>query len=266
MVGALAFTSNMPVVASSNSVFGRSSKQDDPVPSSTFYLNGEPIPHHASTRHLGLTLTASLHWSDHIDLLIHAVAWKLCVLKRLAFSASLPLRTLSHLYCSLIRPSLEYASCVWDNCLASDSHRLERLQLSLARSFLSSHLGSSAASSLSKCNLLTNLSWPTLSWRRRRQKLIYFWSLQKGFGPPALAAKVPPLFSDHSSYSFRSPHLLQTPRSRTTRRLTSFLSSSCILWNSLPSSVASTSQSISSFKARLDTFFSSDKFTFGLPN
>ena len=69
---------------SANIVFGRSSKQNDPVPSSTLHLNGEPIPHHASTRHLGLTLTASLHWSDHIDLLIHAVAWKLCVLKRLA--------------------------------------------------------------------------------------------------------------------------------------------------------------------------------------
>lgn len=248
---------------SANIVFGRALKEDGQVPALS--LDGTPVPRCTSTRHLGLTLTSSLQWSVHIDQLIHSVGWKVCLLKRLAFSARLPLRTLSHLYCSLIRPSLEYASCAWDNCLTSDSNLLERLQLSLARSFLSSQLGSPTVSAFSKCDVLAGMSWPTLSWRRRRQKLVYFWSAKKGLGPPSLTSKIPPALSDHCSYSFRSPHLLQIPRSKTARRMSSFISSSCILWNSLPPSVASTSQSISSFKARLDLFFSPDKFSFSLP-
>ena len=52
---------------------------------------------------------------------------------------------------------------------------LESAQLSLARSILSANLGSSCVTDLSKSQLLLLVRWPTLSWRRRRQKLISFW-------------------------------------------------------------------------------------------
>ena len=64
-------------------------------------------------------------------------------------------------------------------CSVADLLSLKRVQLSLARSILSANLGSSCVTDLSKSQLLLLVRWPTLSWRRRRQKLIYFWKLKK---------------------------------------------------------------------------------------
>lgn len=247
---------------SANMTFSRSPPQAN---APALSLKATLVPAVSTTRHLGLVLSSDLRWSAHVKQLIHSVAGKVFLLKRLAFTARLPLPTLSLLYCCLVRPSLEYASCVWDDCSTADSHDLERLQLSLARSFLSSHLGSSTVTSLSKSEVLSLLSLPSLAWRRRRQKLYYFWSLKKGLGPPSLALKLPPAISERSSYSLRSSHSSQVPLCSSSKRLSSFLVSSCIIWNSLPASVASTDQSASLFKLSLDKFFEKDRYSFGIP-
>ena len=41
--------------------------------------------------------------------------------------------TLDKLYCTYIRPLLEYGSEVWDGCLINDTNRLEQVQLNAAR-------------------------------------------------------------------------------------------------------------------------------------
>jgi hypothetical protein len=40
---------------------------------------------------------------------------------------------LSKLYTSFIRPTLEYASIVWDGCSVQDTEKLEKVQLAAAR-------------------------------------------------------------------------------------------------------------------------------------
>ena len=47
------------------------------------------------------------------------VSWKTKV--------SVPKRTHNKLYCTYIRPLLEYASEVWDGCNLSDTNRLEQV-------------------------------------------------------------------------------------------------------------------------------------------
>ena len=86
---------------------------------------------------------------------------------------------MSLLYKTILRPRLEYASIAWDNCSAADSRRLERLQLSVARAVMHQR----RHPSMSKSQLLKQLGWPTLAWRRRRAKLIYFWKLVNNQGP-----------------------------------------------------------------------------------
>ena len=156
----------------------RTSAEDSSGPP-PLLLDGTLVSHVTSVRHLGVTIHSSLHWSDHINQIIRSVGWKVSVLKRLAFRARLSLSVFSMLYKCLVRPCLEYASCVWDGCPAADSILLERLQLSLARAILSSVLGSSCVSGLSKAQLLLLVRWPTLTWRRRRQKLIYFFYVEE---------------------------------------------------------------------------------------
>lgn len=222
------------------------------------------VPEASSVRHLGVTLTPTLSWSAHIQNVVRSVGWKVSLLKRLAFGTRISLPVLSMLYKTLVRPCFEYAGCVWDGCSSGDAILLERIQLSLARAFLAVHLGSDTSSTFSKRHLLLLLGWPTLGWRRRQQKLIHFWLLKNGVGPPSLSAKLPASASDRCSYNLRSLHSSAVPLCSTSSHLSAFLPSTCIIWNSLPVSVVS-AKSVSSFSCRLEHHLHADKFTLCLP-
>lgn len=247
---------------SASMVISRRRPNSGPAPQ--LLLDKTPVPIVETTRHLGITLSSSLRWSPHIANILKSVSWKVCLLKRLAYRARLSLPVFSLLYTTLLRPCLEYAGCVWDNCSAADSAALERIQITLARAILSVHLGPSCTSSLSKSQLLLLVRWPTLAWRRRRQKIIHFWRLKNGLGPPSLSEKLSASVSQRCNYSLRSSHSSQVPLCSSSARLTSFLPSSCILWNTLPPTVVSTT-SVSSFCKLLDAHYSSDTYSFGLP-
>ena len=228
-------------------------------------MDGISVRTESSVRHLGVTFTSTLKWSAHLSLVSKSVSWKVSLLKRLAFQSKLQPSVYSLLYKSLLRPCLEYAGCVWDGCSSSDSALLEGIQLSLARSLLAAHHGSSFLIGMSKPDILAEVSLPTLAWRRRRQKLRHFWLLRNGLGPPSLSAKLPATVSERCTYSLRSPHSSQIPLCVSSAHMSSFLPSTCSLWNTLPSHVAQ-SKSLSSFINLLDKFYAHDIHKFGLPS
>lgn len=239
-------------------VFGRSSPQT--FSPDSIRLKDIPVPLVSSTRHLGLHLASNLKWSTHVENLTKNVSWKFALLKRLYFRCQLSLSTLSRVYTTLVRPCLEYASAVWDNCSSLDSHSLEKLQLSLARSVLRAHC---SFSSTSKANLLQLMGWQTLAWRRRRSKLLLFWKLANGKGPPSLSSKLASA-SSRCNYNLRNPSSVQVQLCSSSAHLSSFLPSTSVLWNSLPASITASS-TVSSFKKSLDIHFAPDSFSFGLP-
>ena len=202
---------------------------------------------------------------DPTIITFHHFLRTLGVFRRLLFRCYLSLHTFSFLYTALLRPCdcLQYATAVWDDCSSHDSHSLERIQLSLARSALSLHSHSSALT-LPKMSLLRTLGWPTLAWRwRRRSKLLLFWQLVHGLGPPCLQEKLSSA-SSRCKYSLQNPKCMEVPLCSTSAHLSSFLPSCSILWNTLPASVISCS-SLSSFGSSLDSLFVDSKFSFGLP-
>ena len=96
------------------------------------------IPLVRSTVHLGICLSSTLSWSEHITRLINRVQFKVFTLKRLARrlgSESLVTR----LFLSLVRPSLEYAAPAWDSCSKHDAMSLERVRTALGRPSYSSY-------------------------------------------------------------------------------------------------------------------------------
>ena len=208
------------------------------------------------TRHLGVTVTKSLTWSAHIDNILNRVNYKTFVLKRLAWKC--PDSTfVRHLFLCLVRPVLEYAGPVWDSCSKADCLRLERLQVSVARSIL--RLGRHSSSS---SDILKQIGWPTLAWRRRRYKLLFLWKILNGHGPPSLRENMPATVDERAHQSLRRK-TLEMPMCRTERRRQSFLPSSTALWNKLPDSVTFCTSSCSSL-ASLDSFYDADKYSFGL--
>ena len=107
--------------------------------------------------------------------------------------------------------------------------------------------------SMSKSQLLKQLGWPTLAWRRRRAKLIYFWKLVNNKGPPCLSSRIPKSVNNRCKYSLRNTGTVELPACSSSLDLTSFIPSSCLLWKSLPPDVSSSS-SVSSFTLMLPIF------------
>ena len=59
-------------------------------------------------KHLGVTIPSNNKWSNHIDSIINSASKQISYLRKLKFQ--LPKHTLNKLYCTYIRPLLEYAS------------------------------------------------------------------------------------------------------------------------------------------------------------
>ena len=76
-------------------------------------LNMKPVPYANEVKHLGLVITSTLQWSSHIHSLLLRVGYRVYLLKRLAYRVTSP-AFVKRLYVALLRPSLEYASSVWD--------------------------------------------------------------------------------------------------------------------------------------------------------
>ena len=220
-------------------------------------LNGEVILHQDSTKHLGVVLTTKLSWSSHIEYLLRKVAPKVLLLKRMAFHLHLPQSVISRCYLSMVRPVLEYASPVWINCSKKDSRTLEKLQLQAARA------ARHGCAPLRDCDLLEQLNWPTLAWRRRQQCLLLLWRLMHHQGPPKLEALIPPTADARTHYALRKSQTIAFPHCTTHAHNSSFLPATIALWNDLPASIQS-SKSLHSFRSALSHHFRNNRFTFGL--
>jgi hypothetical protein len=75
-------------------------------------------------KHLGIILSSDCKWAKHIDVLIERTSKQLNILRKLKYR--LKRGYLEKIYLVFIRPILEYASKVWDNCGQTNCNRLEK--------------------------------------------------------------------------------------------------------------------------------------------
>ena len=78
-------------------------------------------------KHLGVRLSSNNKWSKHIDSIIESASKQISYLRKIIYQFSK--QTLNTLYCTYIRPLLEYArlSEVWDSSTQADANRLEQV-------------------------------------------------------------------------------------------------------------------------------------------
>ena len=107
---------------------------------------------------MGVLFSSDLKWSDHIDSVIRHCYSLLGLLRRNAKDISFEQKCL--IYLSIIRPKMEYASVLYDNCSMSHALKLEQLQRKAA-------LVCTGAIARTGNKLLMNfLGWDTLGTRR----------------------------------------------------------------------------------------------------
>ena len=121
------------------------------------YMNYQQVNEVNSHKHLGIYLPRDYTWQEHIEY-IKAKAWP--VMHCLKFI--LDRKSLQTIYFAFIRPLLEYADVVWDNCPKYESNKLEKNQNEAAC------IVTGATKLVSTNALLTETRWEALSSRRTK--------------------------------------------------------------------------------------------------
>ena len=93
----------------------------------SFSFSCEIIKKVTSYKHLGLNLTSSCDWLIYIDYIKEKSLNRLNLLRSLKFT--LNRQSLQKKDFTFIRPILEYADVVWDNCTKQQQNELEQFNL-----------------------------------------------------------------------------------------------------------------------------------------
>ena len=117
-------------------------------------MNNTMLTETDTHRHLGLTLSNTCTWSEHIQT-ITTKAWaRLNLLRTLKFRVSR--KSLEKMYISFVRPLLEYCDSVWDNATTESKKQLDAIHIEAARIIT----GATKLCSISL--LLSDLGWESL--------------------------------------------------------------------------------------------------------
>ena len=190
-----------------------------------------------SVIYLGVRISCDLSWGPHIDEVSSKAKKQLGVLYRHFHSANPTV--LLQLYKTLVLPTLDYCSSLWDPCYTVHSKKLESVQSFAARVITKSWRGSVTY-------LLSRLQLPSLELRRRKQKVALCYRILNN-----MSIIPPTFFTAHPSPHLRHNHSLPLyyPPIRSTSHLSSFSISVVPLWNNLPVDIVLSPPS--SFKFRL---------------
>ena len=155
---------------------------------------------------------------------------------------------MSNIYISYLRPILEYASIIWDNCTEYEKELLEKLQYDAARAV------TGLTRSVSIENLLKEIGWVSLSDRRKIQKLILIFKYKNGDLPSYLNDLMPEMVGETSTYNLRNQQDYATVARRLEIYSKSVIPSSIKLWNNLDIETRNT-DTLLSFKRKLRNLF-----------
>lgn len=189
-------------------------------------------------KYLGVTVSSDLSWNKHVDNTVKKATTSLNFLKRNLHGC--PTGVKDKCYKSLVRPILEYSSCVWDPHTQRNISKLEMVQRRAARFVKGDFQRTSRVTPM-----LTELRWNTLQERRMQCKSVMLYRIVHNLvAIPATPYLIPARTSRGHSMKFL------IPQSTVNSHLYSFFPSTIRLWNQLPEYAVSAT-SLETFKQRL---------------
>ena len=140
-----------------------------------------------------------------------------------------PPRVKEQCYKSLVRPIMEYASCVWDPNTNTNINKLEVVQRHAAR-FVKAYYDRTS----SVTTMLNELGWDTLQERRQQAKATMFYRIVYGLVyVPTTPFLIPSTVSATRGHSMK----VLVPQSSVNAHMYSFFLSTTRIWNQLPQQV-----------------------------
>ncbi|MCG7883757.1 MAG: reverse transcriptase family protein [Candidatus Thiodiazotropha endolucinida] len=206
-------------------------------------MNNEYINEVTHHKHLGIFLSNDGTWHEHINYITSKAWQRIYIVRKLKFL--LDRDSLNAAYISFIRPVLEYADIVWDNCTQYEIDLIEKIQIEAARIV-------TGATRLASFELLyRETGWEPLYKRRYKHKMFQFYKMYSGLSPTYLTTLVPLTVENTSTYNLRGSQNFRPLLTRTQLYYKSFLPSCIREWNELPLDFRS-SPSLASFKHKLN--------------
>ena len=194
-----------------------------------YKLHNEALENVKSAKYLGITITSDLSWNKHIATVTSKANKALGFVKRNIHSSSELIKTRA--YQAIVRPSLEYATCVWDPHTQIAKQKLEAVQRRAARYVTRRYHNTSSVT-----NVLRHLEWQTLEQRRIATNLTMLYKITNNIVTVPIHTYLTPWTRPPT----RSHNLCYMPYQCNTNTLKySFFPRTIILWNSLPSHIAS---------------------------
>jgi len=138
-----------------------------------YTMKGIPLTVVSSHSYLLVEIQSDLRWNDHIDKIIKKASKTLGMVRRNLSGCNKNIKSLA--YTSLVRPSVEYASSVWDPYLSKHIQQLEMIQRRSARFVHADYRYSSSPSAM-----IDNLKWQKLETRRKIARLSLFFKASNG--------------------------------------------------------------------------------------
>ncbi|PJE77770.1 hypothetical protein CI610_03303 [invertebrate metagenome] len=196
-------------------------------------------------KHLGLTLQEDATWKEHILNIYRKAYSRLNILRYIKFKVNR--KSLIKIYTAFIRPILEYADIIWDNCTHQSKQLLESVQLEAARIITGLRSGTSHN------KLYEEIGWESLSDRRNKHKHIMMYKIIHGLSPQYLQDILIPFINNQNDnpYSLRQSRLFNPPLCRTNNYFDSFFPQMCRITNNANPDLFNSS-SLAAFKCKLN--------------
>ena len=134
---------------------------------SKYVLHGEILKPSTNAKYLGVTIANNLNWNLHIENITNKANRTLRFIKRNIRVKHQGIRTTA--YNTLVRPQLEYASCVWNPHTQKNIHTIEMVQRRAIRWVAGDYSRYSSVSEMQNI-----LNWQTLESRRLFARLLMF--------------------------------------------------------------------------------------------
>ena len=147
----------------------RVSRKRDPL-IHEYILHGKILESVDSAKYLVVSITSDLCWNQHISNIVIKGNQSLGFLRRNLRINSPELKSIA--YKSLVRPTVEYASTVWDPHTKHNTDRLEMVQRRAARYVLHRYERTASVK-----EMLEQLDWETLELRRRKARLTMLYKM-----------------------------------------------------------------------------------------
>ena len=205
-----------------------------------YTLHNHILEHVNSAKYLGCTITNTLDWGQHITNITTKANMTLGFLRRNLNIASS--KTKETAYLTMVRPTVEFASTVWDPHEKQDINKLEMIQRRGARFVKHNY-----HNRFSVTDMLNDLKWRSLENRRRDARLTMFYKIinhQVAINPENYLQR--PKRQSRTA----TPNSFTVPYTNTTSRQQSFFIRTTKDWNLLPPDTQSAG-SVEAFKSQL---------------